>query len=205
MLLKDVIRPESRGPFLCLLCGVFLVGLDQMIVAGAGPVILNDLGGTTLFVYLAGSFFMGTTVALPIAGRLADMISIRTLYMSAVGFFLASSLVCALSPNTETLIAGRALQGLGAGSMTASAGAMKARLFSPQEQPVIYSYASLVFGSAVLMGPLLGGFVAEHIYWRTIFLFNFLPGGIIIFLPARKYRIFKLKVKEPSTWPGQWS
>jgi MFS family permease len=153
-----------------------------MVVATAAPIILQDLGHSDLFAWVGSAFFIGTAVALPIVGRLSDLYDPKRLYTVAVSLFLLFSCLCSLAPTMVALILLRAGQGLAAGSMTAVAGTLKARLFGPTERAKLYSYATMAFATSVVIGPLIGGVLAQAVSWRAIFFFNLLPGLTILWL-----------------------
>ena len=90
---------------------------------------------------------------------------------------MAGSILCALAPNMETLIAGRVLHGLGGGGLSSIGMIVLGDLVSPKERGKYYGYFSVIYTSAGGLGPLLGGLIADHLHWSVIFWIN-VPMGI---------------------------
>ena len=90
---------------------------------------------------------------------------------------MAGSLVCALAPNMAVLIFGRALHGLGGGGLSSMGMIVLGDLVSPKERGRYYAYFAITYTTAGGCGPLLGGFIAEHLHWSVIFWIN-IPMGL---------------------------
>lgn len=162
------------GIFLC----IFLAALDQTIVATALPKIVQELGGTTLYAWVATSYLLASTVALPIAGRLADMVSPKYILLCAAGVFLLGSALSGLSQSMTALIAFRGLQGLGGGAIFAVAATVLGLLFPPRARGRVQGLFGAVFGLASVVGPYLGGVLTDHLSWRWVFYVN-MPVGVL--------------------------
>jgi len=111
------------------------------------------------------------------AGRLADSVGKKKVYLFGVSLFIVASLICALSPNSVVLIVGRALQGL-AFALTLALGMIIATFVFPDEKRgrILGIYA-MVAGFSQAVGPVIGGMILQFLSWRWIFLIN-LPLGI---------------------------
>src|SRR5207244_11340068 len=95
----------------------------------------------------------------------------RAMMLIAIGVYAAGSLACALAPSMLTLIFGRALQGLGGGLMPLVQ-TIIGDVASPRDRPRYQSYTSSTFIVSTVGGPILGGFIAEHLHWSWIFWLN---------------------------------
>lgn len=173
------ISPEERrialvGVFLC----IFLAALDQTIVSTALPRIVQDLGHTNLYAWVATSFLLASTVSLPLAGRLADMVSPKYVLIVAAFVFLGGSALSGLSHTMYQLILFRGIQGLGAGAIFAVASTSIGLMFPPRERGRVQGLFGAVFGLASVVGPYLGGLLTDSFSWRYVFYVN-MPVGIV--------------------------
>ena len=114
----------------------------------------------------------------PLYGKLADIHGRRVLMLIAIGTFVAGSVACALAPGMTELVLGRAFQGLGGGGLMALAQTIIADIVSPRERGRYQGYIGAVFATSSVGGPVLGGFLTEHIDWSLIFWIN-LPLGLV--------------------------
>lgn len=99
-----------------LIIAMLFSALDNTIVGTAMPRIVGDLGGFSLMTWLTTAYMLTSTTVVPIAGKLADLLGRRTVYLAGLLIFILSSMLCGLAQTMEQLIWFRALQGIGAGS-----------------------------------------------------------------------------------------
>jgi len=130
------------------------------------------------------TYLLAATAATPLWGKSGDLYGRKTVFLVTIAVFLAGSALCGLSHTMGELIAFRAVQGLGAGGMMALAMALVADIVSPRERGRYQGYIQAVFALASVAGPLLGGFVVDHLSWRWIFYVN-LPIGAVALLISR--------------------
>lgn len=172
---------KSSGK-LAILSGVILAmllsSLDQTIVATAMPTIVRELKGLEHFSWVFTAYMLGSTVTVPIYGKLSDMFGRRNLYLLAIVIFLGGSVLCGLSQNMTQLIFFRALQGIGGGAMMVNSFAIIGEVFPPAERGKYQGMIGGVFGLSSVAGPLLGGWITDHTSWRWVFYVN-IPVGII--------------------------
>ncbi len=168
-----------------LMLSVFLAALNQTVVATALPRIAADLQGSSHLTWIIAIYLLTSTAATPIYGKLSDMYGRRGLLeVSLIGFILAS-ILCALATSMAQLIAFRALQGLGGGGLQALTLSIMGDIASPRERGRYQSYIAATFGVASIIGPALGGFLAEELSWRWAFWLN-VPVGIAALVAARR-------------------
>ena len=103
-----------------LLLTLLLAALDQTIVGTALPRIIADLGGFDHYTWVTTAYLVTSTVAVPIAGKLSDQLGRKRLLIGSMLAFLVTSLLCAQAQTFNQLVAGRAVQGLSAGAITAA-------------------------------------------------------------------------------------
>jgi EmrB/QacA subfamily drug resistance transporter len=164
--------------FPSIMLPMFLAAVDQTIVATALPAIVASTGEVERASWVVVSYLIASTVAAPIYGRLGDEYGRRRLMIVGLCIFTAASLLCALSTSIETLAAARALQGLGGGGLMTLSQALVGEAIPPRERARYQGYLAAVGVSANGLGPVAGGFLAEHLGWQSIFLIN-LPLGLI--------------------------
>jgi EmrB/QacA subfamily drug resistance transporter len=115
-------------------------------------------------------------VSLPIFGKLADLFSIKAMFLVSICIFLVSSVWAGFAPSMVQLILSRALQGLGSGGNFALVYIVLSDISTPRQRGKMMSMASFVWGVASVLGPSIGGFIVNFFSWRWIFFIN-LPLG----------------------------
>ena len=161
-----------------VMLGMFLSALDQTIVGPVLPKIVSDLNGTDFYTWAVTIYLLTSTVSVPIYGKLSDLYGRKPILMIGIGLFLAGSALSGLSGEMWQLVLFRGIQGLGAGALFPIALAIIGDLFSPAERGKYQGLFGLVFGSAFLLGPAIGGFLTDTFSWHAIFYVN-LPIGAI--------------------------
>ncbi|UMY16037.1 MFS transporter [Methylobacterium organophilum] len=171
---------EIRAIVIGLVAAMLLAALDQTIVATALPTIGLDLGDAGDLPWIVTAYLLASTAVTPLYGKLSDIHGRRIMLLIAIGTFSLGSLLCALAPSMVTLALARGLQGIGGGGLIALAQTILADIMSPKERARYQIYIAGVFALASVAGPLLGGFLAEHLHWSAIFWIN-LPIGLLAF------------------------
>src|SRR3954452_4259280 len=161
-----------------ILLGLLLSALDSSIVGTAMPRIIADLGGLEHYAWVATSYLLTSTAAVPIFGKLSDIYGRKWFYAGGLILFMFASALCGLSQSMFQLIAFRGLQGVAGGILTANAFAMIGDLFPPAERGKWQGLTGGVFGLASVVGPTLGGWLTDGPGWRWVFYVN-LPVGIV--------------------------
>ncbi len=176
-----------RSPWVALtaLCACFfMIMLDSTIVTVAIPAILTDLDATLNEVIWVNSvYLLANTVPLLITGRLGDRFGPKRVLLVGLVLFLGASLWCGLATSAGSLIAARAVQGLGAAAMTPQTLTFITRLFPPEKRGAPIAVWGAGAGIATITGPVVGGLLVQHVGWEWIFLLN-LPIGIVGFVVA---------------------
>jgi EmrB/QacA subfamily drug resistance transporter len=126
-------------------------------------------------------YLLTSTAVTPLYGKLSDSYGRRVTMLVGIVIFIIGSIACAVAPTMFVLILARGLQGLGGGGLIALAQTIVADIVAPKERGRYQVYFASVFMSSSLIGPVLGGFFAEHLHWSVIFWIN-LPLGLLAFV-----------------------
>ncbi len=159
-----------------IMLSLFLASMEATVVATAMPTIVGQLGGLASYSWVFSIYLLASTTTVPIFGKLSDLFGRRRLYTVAMGFFLLGSLLCGRAETMQQLIAGRAVQGLGAGGVLALAFIIIGALFDYEQRARMQGLFSGVWGLSSIVGPLLGGFLVDQVSWRWVFYINLIPG-----------------------------
>ena len=152
---------------------VFLGSVDQSVLASALPTIGRDLGDVHNLPWLITAFLIASTALTPLYGKFADIHGRRAAMLVGITVYMVGSLISAASRDMLMLIGGRVVQGCGAAGLIVTANMVLGDIATPKERGRYYTYFSLAFMTAGGSGPALGGWIAEHLRWPVIFLWNF--------------------------------
>jgi EmrB/QacA subfamily drug resistance transporter len=177
-----------RSTVLIACAGAFLAFLDTTIVNIAFPDISESFEGSgrdALSWVLDGYFVIIAALLVP-AGGLADRYGHKRIFLIGIAGFTVASLLCAVAPSLETLIAARVLQGVGAALIAPASLAIVLDQFPPERRAAGVGLWGAAAAAAAATGPTLGGALVELSDWRLVFLVNLPLGAAIVWFGARK-------------------
>jgi EmrB/QacA subfamily drug resistance transporter len=180
-----VIEPAAHAPaphlldkrrqniiFATVLFGMLLAALDSTIVSTALPTIVSDLGGAGHLSWVVTAYLLAETISSVLAGKFGDLFGRKLVFQLSAGIFVLGSFFCGLAHNLPTLVAMRAVQGIGGGGLMVTATALIADVIPLRERGKYQGALGAVFGVTTVVGPLVGGLFTDHLSWRWAFYVN---------------------------------
>ncbi|OJD13606.1 hypothetical protein AJ78_05950 [Emergomyces pasteurianus Ep9510] len=184
--------------FFALAITTFVSALDATSLSVALPVIAREFNASTYQSFWVGiSFLLTALVSKPIHSALSAIFRREEILYMCLLYFAVGSIVAGFSKNVDILIAGRALQGFGGGSLEALSEAVVGNITTPTDRYLYMNILSFIWAWSSALGPLIGATFAEHLDWRWIFWIN-VPLLVIpiVLLPAfRILKPFKLPLR----------
>lgn len=194
-----------------LMLAMVLAMLDNMIVGTAMPRIVGELGGLTHLSWVVTAYVLGTTVSTPIWGKIGDLYGRKNIFLASIVIFMIGSALCGMAGSDllggtadgmNQLIGFRALQGLGAGGLMVNAMAIIGDLVPPRERGQYQGIMAGVMALAMIAGPLVGGFITDHLDWRWAFYVNLPVGFVALALLAVTLKLPKYRTEHRIDWIG---
>ncbi len=190
---SNATSPHSgdRYPWVAMgvvLIGTFMVILDTTIVNVALPQIGRALDRQDGIEWVVTAYLLAVGVAQPPTGWLADRFGRKRLFIASLSLFALGSLLAALSPTLELLVASRVLQGLGGGALMPVGMAMIYELFPPDRRGTALGIWGVAAMAAPAFGPVIGGYLVTTVSWHWLFLINVPIGAIGILAASRLLR-----------------
>ncbi len=168
-----------------LFVGVLMGALDLAIVGPALPAMQEDFAmNTRQLSWLFNIYVLFQLVSTPLLAKMSDRYGRRSVYIFSISSFALGSLLLVLSPSVEYLMAGRALQGFGAGGIFPVAAAIIGDTFPVEKRGGALGLMGAVFGLAFLIGPILGGILLQW-SWHWLFLINLPIAVVLVFFAWR--------------------
>ncbi len=170
----------------CVGGGMFLVGLDSIMVTTSLPTIATELGAVNSIAWVLAANLLAATVATPLYGKLGDRWGRRPLYVLACSLLAFGSALAAFAWGPDTLIIARAVSGLGIGGFMALGSAQLADVIAPRDRGRYAWLFPTAAISAALVGPVVGGALADSASWRWMFAVTAgTAGGVLVLILAR--------------------
>ena len=186
---QDIGRPRYNPWLIAVVVALaaFMEVLDTSIANVALPYMAGNLGASNdQSTWVLTSYLVSNAIILPMTGWLAGALGRKRFFMSCLGIFTISSLLCGLAPSLGFLLLFRVLQGAGGGGLQPMAQAILADTFPPEKRGVAFALYGITAIMAPTIGPTLGGWITFNYSWRWIFLIN-LPVGVMTWFLVRRF------------------
>lgn len=186
---QDIWRPRYNPWLVAVVVALaaFMEVLDTSIANVALPYIAGNLGASNdQSTWVLTSYLVSNAIILPMTGWLAGAFGRKRFFMSCLGIFTVSSLLCGFAPSLGFLLFFRVLQGAGGGGLQPMAQAILADTFPPEKRGLAFALYGITAIMAPTIGPTLGGWITFNYSWRWIFFIN-LPVGVITWFLVRRF------------------
>ncbi|NEE02625.1 DHA2 family efflux MFS transporter permease subunit [Phytoactinopolyspora halotolerans] len=172
---------------LVVISGTIMVLLDTTIVNVALDTLRRELDTPLVTTqWVVTGYLLAVGVVIPVTGWAIDRFGAKTVWITAITLFTTGSVLCASAWSIQSLIAFRLLQGLGGGMLIPGGQTIIARAAGPERMGRAMSLIGVPMLLGPVLGPVLGGFIVQHVSWHWIFLINVPVGALAVWLAVRK-------------------
>ncbi len=177
---------EGRRVFIGLMLGMFVASISQTLVSPAMPRIVAELGGMDHYAWIATAAMLVSAVVTPVVGKLSDLYGRRGFYLAGIVIFMIGSIISGSAQEFWVLVAGRAVQGMGMGTLMPLSQTIIGDIIPPRQRGKYQGLMGAVFGMSSVAGPLAGGVITDNLGWRMLF-FIPIPLGVAAFFVVARF------------------
>ena len=183
---KRFARTSSPNLIMIVIClGIFIAALDQTVIYGALPDMMNDIHLPITKLdqasWIVIGYLLGYTFAMPLMGRVSDVYGHGRIYLLSLVIFIVGSMLVALANNLQWVVGARIIQAIGGGAVVPIAMAIAGDIFPGKSRAVALGIIGAAVEAGGALGPFYGAALAQFWSWKWIFWIN-LPIGLIIIL-----------------------
>ncbi|KAJ5963885.1 Major facilitator superfamily domain general substrate transporter [Penicillium vulpinum] len=206
ILLSEASKDEyPTGLTLWLLVGsvmmsVFLIALDQTIVGTAIPKITDEFHGLSEVSWYGSAYFMCLGGFQSSWGKAYKFFPLKSTFLVTLFLFELGSLICGVAPNSNTLIVGRAISGVGGAGIATGGTTIIAFCAEPKKRPTFMGLLGITYDVAAVAGPLLGGAFLDKATWRWCFYINLLIGFVVAVIIVFFFHLPSAVKVQAATW-----
>lgn len=193
---------QGKQVFLGLMLGMFVASLSQTIVGPGMPRIVADLGGMEHYSWIATAAMLASAVTVPVVGKFSDIYGRRSFYIGGLVLFMAGAALAGASQNFWMLVASRAIQGLGMGTLMPLSQTIIGDIIPPRQRGKYQGVMGAVFGVTSIVGPLIGGVVTDALGWRWLFYMALPIGVVALIIIIRSFHLPHVKREVSIDWLG---
>lgn len=199
---REILAPQYLTRFLFLCLGVWLNAADSLVTVTITPSIAQDIGGFRYFAWSVAAFLLASILSGAVSGRLSLRLGLRGALTASAVVYAVGCAMSAAAPDFLIFVAGRLVQGLGAGAIMALCYVATTALFPERLWARVFGAIAGVWGIATILGPLLGGLLAGPGLWRwTFWLF---AAQALVFIVAALTMIARQPKAEARPEPIAW-
>lgn len=162
--------PQRRSLSLGLVFTITLLAFEALAIGTVMPAVSKELHGLELYGWAFSGFFLGDLVGIVVAGGLIDRAGLARPFVAGLLLFALGLVICGIAPSMRVLVAGRFLQGLGAGAIPPTAYVAIGRSLPERLRPVMFATLSTAWVLPGIIGPALAGGITQALGWRAVFL-----------------------------------
>src|ERR1700758_1642502 len=194
----EAIAAKTWVGFLLMCLGMFMAILDIQVVATSLPAIQQALEiSRDAMSWIQTAYLIAEIVAIPLTGWLTRVLTLRWMFVAAIGLFTLASVGCASSASFATLVSFRVLQGFAGGALIPAVFSAVFLLFPLRLHPIATTLGGMMAVLAPTIGPVVGGWITETWSWHWLFLINVAPGVVAatatpFLLPRDQFRFTDL-------------
>ncbi|MBO9827417.1 MFS transporter [Xanthomonas sp. A2111] len=166
----SVLAPAYRATTIGMVALVSLIAFEALAVAAAMPTVARELNGLRLYALAFGGTLATSVIGMTVAGRWSDLHGPAAPLWAGLACFVCGLLLAGFAPSMDVLLAGRLVQGLGAGAISVVLYVLVARLYPQAIRPRMFAAFSAGWVVPSLIGPSISGLIVEHVGWRWVFL-----------------------------------
>jgi MFS family permease len=197
--LETIWDSEHRGLSIGLILAMTITAFQGMAMSTVAPIVAEEVGARGLYGWIFSGFLLAQIVGTVLAGREVDRRSPASVLLPALVLFGIGCLVAGAAPSIEVLILGRAIQGFGAGALSACVYAVVAAAYADRLRPAMLAALAGAWVVPSLIGPAIAGFLAETFSWRLVF-YGLLP-ILVIVAPLTLPTFRKIPAARPDAAP----
>ena len=166
--------------FPAIMLAMLIASTNVFMVSPAIPRIVAELGGMEYYSWTIASTLLAESVMIPVVGKLSDLYGRKPFYLVGIAVFVFGSLTAGLAPDFWTLVAARAIQGVGTGTILPLSQAVIGDILAPRERGKYQGLLDVIFGVSSTLGAPIGGLITDRWGWRWLF-FAIIPLGVVVF------------------------
>ncbi|WP_374384463.1 MFS transporter [Dongia sp.] len=193
-----LLQRANIAPLALVNLGVGLHAVIWYMASTAMPTAIGDVGGAEYLSWVGSLYLVTTILGGAVTAMLKGHFGARNAMLGAGFVVMVGGLVSAMAPGVATILAGRAIQGLGEGVLIALSYVITRELFDNRLVPRVFGTLAATWGGAVFLGPLVGGVLTELFSWRVAFL-----GAALLPLPMQALAYMILREKHERVFVGK--